>query len=125
MPVPLIVSPGEKVQVPGGRVVGADGICQIAQVNRRTSGRRVYDDVAYLLFAFELTRRIDRQVLAFDLELTSRHRDVSRPENILQRVALRAVRRKALLRVLEEDLFAQNSGASDFGHDRDRLDRLF
>src|SRR5262245_30871658 len=90
-------------------VVAPHDIDEISQVDGTAAGDRD-EDLAQLLLARELARRIDADVLAARLEDSSGERDVPVVEHLLESRRADAVGRQPLLGVVEEDALLDDTG---------------
>ncbi len=119
----LLVGPGQVVEIPGRALISARDVYQVAKVYRalRCGRRSTDDDIADLLWLREFSRGIDLNTLRPHLELPAGQRDVARAEDVFQLGRRHAVSGKALLGVVEVDLFRKHSFAIDLGYFRSTL----
>src|SRR5262249_46994465 len=109
MPVTVFVAPGIEIQEPGGTLITPHHLRDVTQIDR-SSGSRCSDcDVREFVLALELAGGVNRNGFAPDAQLTSRQRDVSRAENVVQLTGLKTIRGEPRLRIEQVNAFIQHT----------------
>src|ERR1041385_2529900 len=92
MPIALRVAPVEEVGITHGIFVSTDHVNHVAQIDWRTFSGRANQNVPDLIFTLELTGWVDRDVLAFDVNLPTGCRDIATLQRVFKTARLHTVR---------------------------------
>ena len=105
-------------EVTGRVLVGARGINQVAQINRRSRGSDRYHHVAQFALAREFSGGIDGDAFPRDIELPSGKSYIAGVQYGRERIWFEPIGCEALLRVCKVNALLKLSGAQDFGYQR-------
>src|ERR1044071_9613407 len=92
MPITVVVAPVEEVGVTHGILVSTDHVDHVTQINRRTFSGCANQNIPNLIFTLELTGWVDRDVLAFDVNLPTGCRDIATLQRVFKTARLHTVR---------------------------------
>ncbi len=92
LPLSLWVLPRVVIQVLSGALVSAADFDQVAEINRSAGRRRRDSYIAYRIYAFELTRRVEDYLPLAGLKCAARSNDVASAQHASQCCWLQTVR---------------------------------
>src|SRR6267378_3950245 len=107
LPSPVWILPCVVIQVLSGALVAATNFNQVTEIDWCATRRDGHSNITYRVYVFELTRRVENDLLLSSLESTAGSNDVTSTEHASKRGWLEAVRSQPILGVFKIDHLRQ------------------